>query len=415
MIEAKLQKIQSLVQQHEAWRASCLNFCAAENAASPLVKQFALTDLSGRYGDFLGRDLSNRKYFGTKFVVEIEQELIELAQQVFRAEYVEFRPLSGHIAGAAVIMGLTKPGDTILEVGSDGGGHRLSEKLTHAELARDMKVLFLPIDGEAYNIDIERSKALIDAQRPKLIILGSSNFLFPHPVHELAEYLHASNPEAVLAYDASHVLGLIAGGYFQDPLREGADLMFGSTHKTFPGPQGGIILTNQEKIIHQVSEATYPGLITNHHLSRSPALAVALLEIIQYGPKYAQAVIMNAQALARAIEENGVDVVGSGSGYTQSHTVLVKTAPWGNNKDIAIRLEASNIIVNPVGLPAEQSGSGLRFGVQELTRRGATPEFMVTAAGIIAHVIQDEIGISDSRQLATDLAESLGNLSFTLE
>lgn len=415
MINTKLHNIHSLVQAHEEWRTLCLNFCAAENLASPMVKQFSLTDLSGRYGDFLGRDLSNRKYFGTQYVVEIEKELLELAKKLFRADYIEFRPLSGHIAGAAVIMGLTKPGDIILEVGSDGGGHRLGEKLTHAELAHDMKVTFFPIDGKAYNIDIERSKALISTIRPKLVILGSSNFLFPHPVRELADHLHSVNPEAILAYDASHVLGLIAGGHFQDPLREGADLMFGSTHKTFPGPQGGIILTNIEKIIYQVSEATYPGLITNHHLSRSPALAVAILEMLEFGHEYADAVIQNAKSLAKALEGNGIEVVGSEAGYTQSHTVLAKTAIWGNNKEIARRLEESNIIVNPVGLPIEQSGSGLRFGVQELTRRSASPEFMAKAAEIIALVIQEKIEISAGRQKSAFLAKTLNSLKFVLE
>jgi glycine hydroxymethyltransferase len=415
MVVEKLKKIQSLVQQHESWRESCLNFCAAENASSMLVKQFAVTDLSGRYGDFVEHDLTNRKYLGTKYIVEIEQMLTELAQEVFKARYVEFRPLSGHVAGAAVIMGLTRPGDTIFEVGSDGGGHRLGEKITYAELASDLKVVFLPIDGQAYNIDVERSKKLIEEQRPKLVILGSSNFLFPHPVKEIAECLRAVNPEATLAYDASHVLGLIAGGCFQDPFNEGADLIFGSTHKTFFGPQGGLILTNRESIIQKVRDAAYPGLITNHHLSRSPALAAALLEMIQYGSEYAHSVIANAQALAIAIENNGVEVVGAELGYTQSHTVLVKTANWGNNKSLAKRLETSNIIVNPVGLPPEQSGSGLRFGVQELTRRGATPEFMASAARILCQVIKNKIEADEARQQVVDLVHSLGVMKYILD
>ena len=412
MIEEKLGIINDLVHSHEQWRTACLNFCAAENVASPAVKQFSLTDLSGRYADFLGRDLDNRKYMGTRYIIQLEKLMTELACELFQADYVEFRPLSGHVAGAAVIMGLTKPGEVVMEVGSDGGGHRLGEKLTHAEMAEQLRVHFLPIDGYSYNIDVERARNMIVELRPNLVILGSSNFLFPHPVQAISDILHSVNPDAVLAYDASHVLGLIAGGEFQDPLREGADLMFGSTHKTFPGPQGGLILTNQEGLIRRVSEAAYPGLITNHHVSRSPALAVAMLEMLRFGPEYAQTVIKNAQIFAGELAHQGLDVVGSGAGYTRSHTVLIQSNRWGDNKEIARHLEESNIIVNPVSLPKEQSGSGLRFGVQEITRRGGDHKFMVTAAKIVSDVILGRLSSEKGRQKAEDLANSLTSLRF---
>ena len=409
-----VRRVQRLVAEHEAWRQSCLNLVAAENVASSAVKRFALTDLSGRYGDYLGRDLTARKYYGTHFIIEIEQELVALARRLFAAEYVEFRPLSGHVAGAAVIMGLTQPGDCVLEVGSDGGGHRLAEKLTHTALAK-LDVRFLPIDGQAYNIDTDAAIEMITALRPRLIILGSSNFLFPHPVRALAAALHASVPDGVLAFDASHVLGLIAGGCFQDPLREGADLMFGSTHKTFPGPQGGLIMSQSAALIGRISEACYPGLITNHHLSRSPGLVVALSEMLQHGPAYAQAVISNAQALAGGLARRGLGVVGAERGFTQSHTVLVKTASLGSHKEMAERLEASNIIVNAVVLPAAQGGAGLRLGVQELTRRGADRDFVDAVANLVAGVIKKEIEPEAARARAGALVGTLPGLRFVVE
>lgn len=409
-----LAKIAALVEEHETWRENCLNLVAAENVASPAVRRFSLSDLAVRYGDYLGRDLNARKYYGTQYVVRIEQELVGLIQRVFHARFVEFRPLSGHIAGAAVIMGLTQPGDTVLEVGSDGGGHRLGEKLTHAELAR-LNVRFLPIDGQAYNLDVPRAVTMIRELRPKLIILGSSNFLFPHPISPIAEALHRAVPGSLLAYDASHVLGLIAGGCFQDPLAEGADVMFGSTHKTFPGPQGGVILSNDESVINRVSEACYPGLITNHHLARSPALAVALLEMLEFGGEYARAIIRNAQGFGAALAQRAMSVVGAETGITQSHTVLVQTRGWGTSKQVAARLETSNIIANAVLLPKEQGGEGLRFGVQEVTRRGADSSTMERVADLVAAVIRGELTPEHARPRVQTLAASLRTLRYTFE
>jgi len=412
MDTATLVRIQDLVDRHEAWRRSCLNLVAAENAASPAVTRFAGTDLSGRYGDFLGRDLTARKYYGTRYIVEIEREVDALARRVFSVDYVEFRPLSGHVAGASVIMGVTEPGDCVLEVGSDGGGHRLAEKLVHAPLAK-LDVQFLPIDGDLYNVDGERAAAMIEELRPRLVILGSSNFLFPHPVAALAAACGRVSPKPVLAYDASHVLGLIAGGQFQNPLREGADVMFGSTHKTFPGPQGGLIVTNSSDLIARISEACYPGLITNHHLARLPALGVALLEMAEFGEAYARAIVANARALAGRLAQCGLHVVGAQNGYTQSHTVLVSTEGYGTNKDVADRLEQSNIIVNAVTLPKQHGGQGLRLGVQELTRCGADEPFMRRVADLVTRVVRNEAAPEHVAEQAMAMAASLTGYRFT--
>jgi glycine hydroxymethyltransferase len=412
--QERVKQIRTLVEEHEAWRENCLNLVAAENIASPAVRRFALSDLSGRYGDYVGRDLTARKYYGTQFIVRIEREVVELLQKVFHARYVEFRPLSGHVAGAAVIMGLTRPGDLVLEVGSDGGGHRLAEKLMHTELAK-LEVRFLPIDARAYNLNVPRAAAMIGELRPKLVILGSSNFLFPHPVAALAEALHGAVPGAVLAYDASHVLGLIAGGCFQDPLAEGADVMFGSTHKTFPGPQGGVILSNDDGLITRVSEACYPGLVTNHHLTRLPGLAVALLEMLEFGGEYARAIVHNAQSFGMGLMRRGVRVVGAELGITRSHTVLAGTEGWGRAKQVAERLEASNIITNASVLPQEHGGEGLRFGVQELTRRGADPSTMDQVAELVAGVIRGELDSPSAYPRAMALAAHLRRVHYTFE
>jgi glycine hydroxymethyltransferase len=383
----ELAEIEALVHRHEKWRRSCINLCAAENALSPRVLGILNSGLVERYGDYVGRDLKARKYYGTRFMVEIEERVNALAKEVFQAPHVELRPLSGHVAGAAVIMATTRPGDTVLEPGSDSGGHRLATKLLATRLA-DLNVHFLPVDAASYNLDPQAVREQIRATRPRLVIVGSSSFLFPHPVADVARALHAEVPDAVLAYDASHVLGLIAGGQFQDPLAEGADIVFASTHKTFPGPPGGIIFGRRVELLEAISAAVYPGLVTNHHPARMPALGIALLEMRAFGAAFARRIISNSQALGTALDREGITVVGAGHGFTQSHTVLVQVPEAGDA--VARRLEAAGLIVNAVKLPWPAGADGLRLGTQECTRLGFGEPEMRQVAGWVAAVIRGE-------------------------
>ncbi|MCL4459219.1 MAG: glycine hydroxymethyltransferase [Chloroflexi bacterium] len=403
--------LEQLVREHENWRQACINLIAAENVMSTEVKQFLYSDLAQRYGDYVGRDLRARKYFGNQFLIEIEQLVNNLAGELFGASCVETRPLSGHVAGSAVIMGLTQPGDTVLELGREGGGHRLAEKLTTSLLVR-LDVQFLPFDPTTYNIDITRTITLIRESRPRLIILGSSNFLFPHPVQQIAEVIQEMG-DIVLAYDASHVFGLIAGKRFQDPLREGAHIVFGSTHKTFPGPQGGMILSNSAPLIERVSEMVYPGLVTNHHIARSPSLGMALLEMITWGESYAAQTISNAQSLAREIHRRGVKVVGAQLGYTASHTILLQTSPFGTAREVGSLLEEAGIIANPTGLPEELGSEGVRLGVQEITRRGAKEEDMPDLAELITDVVMQKKKPEEVRPRSKRYAERFKGLHFS--
>lgn len=379
------QQLEQLVDQHTQWRAGCLNLIAAENVMSPQARRFLSCDLAQRYGDYAGRDLRARKYFGNRFTVQIEEYISSLARQVFDCSCVELRPLSGHTAGCAVVGGLVQPGDVVLELGPIHGGHRIAKKFTVTSVVH-LDVRFLPFDYRTYNVDVPGAIELIRRARPRLVILGSSLFLFPHPVRRLSAVTR-DLPNTTLAYDASHVLGLIAGGEFQDPLREGADVVFGSTHKTFPGPQGGVILSNNGDLMERVSEALYPGLVTNHHLARMPSLGVSLLEMKRWGMAYATQVVCNAKALAAEIFRRGIDVVGSDQGYTSSHTILVQTQRLGDAEVLGAELEEAGIIVSTVKLPPELGYAGLRLGLAEITRLGAIEKDMDGIAELITDVL----------------------------
>jgi len=402
-------RIVTLVREHEAWRAQCMNLIAAENAMSASVRSFLSGDLVHRYANYLGRDLTNRRYSGSRFIEKVEMEVAELVSETFGASDVELRAISGHVAGLAVISGICRPGDKVLELSGSDGGHRLAEKAVLSPLI-ELEVLPIPFDPRAYNIDTDAACRLIAEKRPRLVILGSSNFLFPHPVREIANCLTASL-DTVLAYDASHVFGLIACGEFQNPLEEGAHVMFGSTHKTLPGPQGGLIVSNDEALMDAVSTSVYPGMVTNHHPARMPALAMALLEM-RANPQYAQKVISNAQALGRRLHERGLPMVGAERGFSRSHTVLVRVSEVGTGRAVAAMLEEADIITSYTSLPSELGGEGVRLGTAEVTRRGAEEEDMADGADIIADVLAGSVDPASARAAVHAWAERFEGIHF---
>jgi glycine hydroxymethyltransferase len=378
--------VKQMVEKHAAWRRQSLNLIASENALSPAVRRALDNDWLGRYADYTGRDLNARRYRGVRYITEIEKTVEVMAKRIFQADYVELRPIGGHLAGVGVLMGLCRPGDVVLELGSSSGGHREATKTCIPKLI-DLDVRFLPFNGERYNIDIPATAKLIEETRPRLVILGSSNFLFPHPVREIKKILEGTHPHGLLIFDASHVLGLLAGRGFQDPLAEGADVVYSSTHKTFPGPQGGIIFTNRGDLIEVISQAIYPALVTNHHAFRMPALAIALAEMEVFGERYTHQICANAQALGAALEAAGIPCVRVDGIYSRSHTVLARVAQFGTSPEIALRLEEADIICTGTSLPEAQGSEGIRLGVQELTHHGANEADMLTVAELIADVV----------------------------
>jgi glycine hydroxymethyltransferase len=405
-------RLSGLVRAHDAWRRrDTLNLIASENVLSPSVEGILSSDLEGRYADYPGRDLTARRYRGNRYIVSIEQEASRLASEVFRAPSVELRPTSGHIAGLAVLMAACRPGDTVLEPGREGGGHREAGRLAVTTLT-PLDVRYLPFDGLRYNVDVPATVRLIEETRPRVVILGSSTFLFPAPVREIADAVHRI-PGAILAFDASHVMGLLAGGRFQEPLLEGADIVFGSTHKTFPGPQGGIIFSGREDLVAAATGALVPALVTNHHPGRMPALGMALAEMLAWGREYADQIVSNSQALAHALEANGVPVVSVDGVATMSHTILLKVAEFGSGDQVAARLEEAGIMTTSTLLPDVLGREGIRIGTQELTHRGAREDLMPAIAVTIAEAVRASRPAAQIAPRVADIASRLGTVRFT--
>ncbi|MEM3442832.1 MAG: serine hydroxymethyltransferase, partial [Candidatus Bathyarchaeia archaeon] len=213
--------------------------------------------------------------------------------------------------------------------------------------------------------------------KPKIVIFGASIILFPQPVRALAE--KAKENGAVVGYDGSHVMGLIAGEQFQDPLREGVCALFGSTHKTFFGPQGGIILADKEHG-ERLKERVYPAFVDNAHWNRIAALTLALAEMKKFGRDYARQVIRNAQALASALYDYGLPVACQRLGFTRSHQFLLDYGDYEKGRARAEKLQRANIIVDCI----------IRVGTCEVTRRGMKEAEMLHIAELIKRVVVDE-------------------------
>jgi len=376
--------IDNLLNKHLTYRQGCLNLIASENYSSEKVRNYLSCDFGNRYGCYSTIDPSEREYTGNKYIHEFEMETQELVKEIFKAKYTDLRPIGGHMAGMSVVLAILEPGDLVIEVNLKDWGHGLVGPMCQVKQFDDtINVEYMKFTDNG-DVDIEALKAQVKKLRPKLVILGGSGTLFQEPVRELRPL--ADELGFYIAYDAAHVTGLIASGVFKNPLEEGADIMFGSTHKSFPGPQGGFVVSNNKELITKVGNTLSPSLVTSHHLNRLPAFAASILEMKEFGQEYGKQVVKNSKALAKALDKYGFDVVGKNKGFTDSHLLLVnlgdkiKTAP-------AKYLEKSNILVSD-----DFSGSApvIRIGTPEVTRRGMKENDMEQIALFIKRLLIDK-------------------------
>jgi glycine hydroxymethyltransferase len=305
--------------------------------------------------------------------------------RLMRARFAELRPTSATLANLAVYTALARPGDTIAVLPDWAGGH-LSHHEIGAAGVRGLRVAPLPYDADALDVDVAALDGFLGREAPVLVVVGASLLLFPHRLTEIAAAVHAHG--ARLLYDASHVAGLIAEGRFQAPLAEGADLMTFSTYKSFAGPPGGAIVTDDAALAERVATAVYPGLTANYDVSRLPALIAAALEHEAAAGAYADACIANAAALARGLHAAGLPVLGEPRGFTASHHVAVDARPFGGGRAAALALAEHGLLLSEIGIPGDAAG-GLRFGTQAITRQGFTPDDMADVAAAVAAVLQD--------------------------
>jgi glycine/serine hydroxymethyltransferase len=346
-------------------------------------------------------------------------------KKYFNCKEVEPRPISGQMANEVVFKALVKflnrgrgegePQKRLKLVMNNlltHGGHLSSQPMgalfnyvdIDVQSGKDKVINFPILKDCLYKTDTNKLSEILDKEKPELIVFGKSMFLHAEPVEHVHNIVKDWEPRPVIMYDMAHVLGLY--GVFQEPLREGADIVTGSTHKTFFGPQRGIVASNMEKktpfrkLWLDVKSRAFPGSTSNHHLGTLLGLLMAAYEMNKYKEEYQTAVRNNAKAFAKFLHARGVEVEGDeADGFTETHQVVIRIRKHGNGMDIARRLEDNNIVTNYQALPDDESfldPSGIRMGVSEMTRFGMEEKDFEMLAEFIADVVINDKKVGDA-------------------
>ncbi len=401
-----MDRIADLVGEHEAWRSRCLNLIPSENVTSPAVRAALASDLGHRYtfrvDAYLHGHVIENAYRGTRWTEAVEDRVEDLLRDVYNAEAATARPLSGHIAGVTALAALVPKGGLVMSLLPDDGGYD-GYHPPHLPDLMGFTAMDLPWDDGRFQVDTEAAVDGIRGARPDAVVLNQSFVLFPpelEPIDEACKEVGAH-----LLYDGSHTLGLIAGGHFHPDAVERSDLLFGSTHKTFFGPQGGLMVARDPELMARVRASFTLTTQDNAHWNRIAALGVALEEMKVYGARYAYQVISNAKTLARALDEGGLPVRYADRDYTESHQMMLDTAAFEERtgmdpQALAIRLEKQDIIVDAM----------CRLGTNEMTRKGLVEKDMATVADLVIRASGGE----EVKGEVHSLTEGL-ELAFTLE
>ena len=401
--DANERELLALTQENQQiHEVDCINLNPATNVMNPRAEAL----LAQRLGSRPSLGYPGDKYeMGLEAIEKIEVMAAQLACQVFDAPYAEIRVGSGALANLYVFMASCQPGDCIIAPPPSIGGHVTHQRDGAAGLY-GLTTLAAPVNARGFTVDIDALRALARERKPKLITIGGSLNLFPHPVAQAREI--ADEVGAKLMFDAAHLCGLIAGRAWQQPLAEGAHAMTMSTYKSLGGPAGGLVLCNDAELAQRIDAIAYPGLTANFDAAKSAALAMTLLDWQVHGRAYAAAMVDTAKALAQALAERGVPVHAQDRGMTQSHQFAIEAARYGGGQTAAKLLRQANILTCGIGLPiAEVPGdlNGLRCGTPEIVRWGMGPKDMPELAGTMADALSGakplgEIAALVSRQRA---------------
>lgn len=406
--------IEIVNEQNKKRRQECVNLIASESVMSPLAEHLFVSDFEGRYNEHTGPDCH---YEGTELSYEIEEICNELFRKNFITRFADVRPISGAIANIIVYAALTKPGDVIVSLGIPDGAH-ISHTRWGPAGVRGLKDISMAFDAANMNIDAERTVEIIKKANPKLVMFGASMFLFPEPVREIREHI---SPKIKIIYDAAHVFGLVYSRIFQQPFEEGADIITSSTHKTLQGPQGGIIIGNYKlpnEDWQKIDRAVFPGMLSNTHIHRFPALAITALEMNKFGQVYAEQVVRNAKAFGRALFDRGFKALCPHLGFTESHQVIVDVKEHGGGEHVAKQMARCNVICNKMSLPSDSphdalhNPSGIRLGVQELTRWGMKEQQMDAVAEFYRRAIINKEPVERIKQDVVALKQRFNKILY---
>lgn len=381
-------RIETLVEQNRLiHEEECFNLNPATNVMNPRAEALLASGIGSRPS--LGYP-GDKYEMGLEAIEEIEIIAAQLCAEVFNARFAEVRVPSGAIANLYGFMATCKPGDTIIAPPASIGGHVTHHDAGCAGLY-GLQIIEAPVNADGYTVDLDQLRAIVLAERPKLITIGGSLNLFEHPVAEIR--IIADEVDAKVMFDAAHQCGIIAGQAWANPLHEGAHFMTMSTYKSLGGPAGGLIVSNDVGIAKALDAIAFPGMTANFDAAKTAALAVTMLDWRDFGKAYATEMIAMSQALAKALDTQGVPVFAGGDGFTNSHQFAVLAKAFGGGQTASKQLRKNGFLACGIGLPvAEVVGdmNGLRIGTPELVRWGMTSADTNRLAELIKRGLGDE-------------------------
>ncbi len=338
------------IKKYDEYRNSVLNMQASENVLSPDAKKALSSDMASRYS--LKVDNYNA-YGGTFYFDELLKLLENNVKKLFDSKFSEVRPLSGHVASEISLLSIVNKNRNVIAISEENGGY---PGYNNNNLGNVLKIKFYEIPYKNFDIDYDNLENSIKNNDIKTIILGQSLFIRHYDMKRIKEI--SEKYDCKIIYDASHVLGLIAGKQFQNDALKYSDILFGSTHKTFFGPQGGIILTNNDEIYNKIIDNTIFKTMDNINLSRIASLSIAVEEMLKYGNEYAKNVVKNTEELINNLKELKFGLIPA----SETHQVLLDEK-FLNEKNynflsFSKELEKNKIIIDRFG----------RIGTQEITR-----------------------------------------------
>ncbi len=402
-------RIDHLVERNrDIHEKDCFNLNPATNVMNPKAEAALGAGLGSRPS--LGYP-GDKYEMGLEAIEEIEVICAELCAEVFSAKFAEIRVASGALSNLYAFMATCRPGDTIIAPPATIGGHVTHHDAGCAGLY-GLKIHEAPVNSDGFTVDLPALEKLAREVRPKLITIGGSLNLFPHPVTEIRAI--ADQVGARVLFDAAHQCGIIAGGAWPNPLEEGAHLMTMSTYKSLGGPAGGLIVTNESDLAERLDAIAFPGMTANFDAAKSAALAITMLDWKTHGAAYASAMVEVSRALAAELAALEIPVFGNGTEFTASHQFAVEAAAYGGGQAASKTLRKSGFLACGIGLPidpVEGDLNGLRIGTPELVRWGVTPNEAKKLAGLIARALTTNDPASLSGEVA-DFRSRFNTLHF---
>jgi Glycine/serine hydroxymethyltransferase len=345
----------SIIEQYDKYRNSTLNLQASENVLSPDASRALSSDMASRYSLDIG---NYNAYGGTGYFDMILGLLKNNTNKLFGSRYCDPRPLSGHVASEISLLSVLGKNRNVMAISEDDGGY---PGYSNGHLDRVLGYNFFKMPYSEFDIDYRTLEKSLKENNIGTIILGQSMFIKPYDMKRISEVCEKYGIN--ILYDASHVMGLLAGQAFQPAALKYSQIVFGSTHKTFFGPQGGIILTDNEEISKKIENNTIFNTMDNINLSRIASLSIAVEEMLKFGKEYAENVVKNTKNLSMSLQQSGFGLL-PGSGYSETHQILINEE-YLNEKgfdyhSFSVELEKNRIIIDRFG----------RIGTQEITRWG---------------------------------------------